>query len=123
MRWRAVTGMLMACVCGATTATGAEQRKVPGPREVFPFGVYAGGNKYLMLLNTDVDKAQPCDIEFGYFQQYLDPKDGFYDVLTGERNDYKSIKQQTLAPGTGRFFLIGQAEALKRHQAAMRKAD
>ena len=77
------------------------------------------GDRYLMVLNSDVTRTQPIDLEFGYFQQYLRPKDRFYEVLSGKVHDTQSLRGLSLEPGTGALFLIGQDDALARHRQWM----
>lgn len=75
------------------------------------------GDRYLMAYNADVETAQPIDFSFGYFPHYLTTADRFWDVLDGEAYDGAGLRQVSLPPGSGRIYLIGQAEAWERHRA------
>jgi len=77
------------------------------------------GDRYLTVLNSDLEAAQPMNLEFGFFQQYLSPDDRFFRALSGEQYDAASLREQRLEPGCGELFLIGQQEALQRHQRWM----
>jgi hypothetical protein len=75
------------------------------------------GDRYLMTFNANVEQAQPTDLEFGYFQHYLSEEDRFYDLLTGKQYDGRTLRKVKLPPGSGRIYLVGQAEAWERHQS------
>ena len=81
------------------------------------------GDRYLMALNTDINRPQPVNLEFGYFQHTLSGDDRFFDLETGTPRKGADLRELTITPGAGRLFLIGQDDAWQRHKQWMATAE
>jgi len=65
------------------------------------------GRRFLIVVNHDCTAIQPIGIELGYWPRMLDKEERLFDLRTGAKRDYQTLKLTTLLPGDGTVFFVG----------------
>lgn len=66
--------------------------------------------RFLIVVNHDCNKIQPIRIELGYWPRLLDKEESLFDLRSGQKRDYQTLKLATLLPGDGTVFFVGTAD-------------
>jgi len=68
------------------------------------------GKRFLIVVNHDCNNIQPIGIELGYWPRLLDKEESLFDLRSGQKRDYQTLKLATLLPGDGTVFFVGTAD-------------
>ena len=71
------------------------------------------GERFMSVVNNECSNIQRVGVEVGYWPHMLDKEDRLFDLRSGRKHDYSSIKLATLRPGDGTIYFVGTEEEWK----------
>ena len=71
------------------------------------------GQRFMSVVNDDCKNIQRVGIELGYWPRMLGEDDRLFDLRSGRKFDYHSIKTASLLPGDGTIYFVGTEEQWK----------
>jgi len=68
------------------------------------------GQRFVIVVNHDCQSIQPIGIELGYWPRLLAKEESLFDLRSGAKRDYQTLKLATLLPGDGTVYFVGTDE-------------
>jgi len=81
------------------------------------------GQRFVIFVNHDRESIQRVGVELGYWPGMLKRDEKLYDLCTGRKFEYHTIKLATLLPGDGMVCLVGTDDQWKAFSKGLYPKD